>query len=46
MPEHMKREIGANAIVGLRYDAYEVVSKGSAAEVLCYGTVVVIGPDR
>ncbi|MEX1256425.1 MAG: YbjQ family protein [Gemmatimonadota bacterium] len=38
------REMGANAIVGLRYDASEVVSKGSATEVLCYGTAVVIEP--
>lgn len=38
------RELGANAIVGLRYDASEVVSKGSATEVLCYGTAVVIEP--
>jgi uncharacterized protein YbjQ (UPF0145 family) len=37
-------EIGANAVVGLRYDASEVVSKGSATEVLCYGTAVVIEP--
>jgi uncharacterized protein YbjQ (UPF0145 family) len=36
------RELGANAIVGVRYDASEVVSKGSATEVLCYGTAVVI----
>ena len=36
------REMGANAIVGMRYDASEVVSKGSATEVLCYGTAVVI----
>ncbi len=36
------RELGANAIVGLRYDASEVVSKGSATEVLCYGTAVVV----
>jgi len=36
------RAVGANAIVGLRYDASEVVSKGSATEVLCYGTAVVI----
>ncbi|MGA7828184.1 MAG: YbjQ family protein [Geobacteraceae bacterium] len=36
------RAMGANAIVGLRYDASEVVSKGSATEVLCYGTAVVI----
>src|SRR5437763_8509837 len=35
------RAIGANAVVGLRYDAAEVVSKGSATEVLCYGTAVV-----
>lgn len=36
------REMGANAIVGMCYDASEVVSKGSATEVLCYGTAVVI----
>ena len=36
--------IGANAILGFRYDASEVVSKGSATEVLCYGTAVVIEP--
>ena len=36
------QELGANAIVGVRYDASEVVSKGSATEVLCYGTAVVI----
>jgi uncharacterized protein YbjQ (UPF0145 family) len=36
--------IGANAILGFRYDASEVVSKGSATEVLCYGTAVVIKP--
>lgn len=35
-------ELGANAIVGVRYDASEVVSKGSATEVLCYGTAVII----
>lgn len=35
-------EVGANAIVGVRYDASEVVSKGSATEVLCYGTAVVV----
>jgi uncharacterized protein YbjQ (UPF0145 family) len=39
-------EIGANAIVGLRYDASEVVSQGSATEVLCYGTAVVIEANR
>ena len=36
------RELGANAIVGMRYDASEVVSEGSATEVLCYGTAVVL----
>jgi uncharacterized protein YbjQ (UPF0145 family) len=36
------RELGANAIVGMRYDAAEVVSQGSATEVLCYGTAVVV----
>jgi uncharacterized protein YbjQ (UPF0145 family) len=38
------RELGANAVVGMRYDASEVVSKGSATEVLCYGTAVVVRP--
>ena len=41
MIEHAQ-ELGANAIVVTRYDASEVVSKGSATEVLCYGTAVVI----
>src|SRR3954449_12461129 len=41
MLEHAS-EMGANAIVGVRYDASEVVSKGSATEVLCYGTAVVL----
>jgi uncharacterized protein YbjQ (UPF0145 family) len=39
-------ELGANAIVGMRYDASEVVSRGSATEVLCYGTAVVIVPEH
>ena len=34
--------VGANAVVGLRFDASEVASKSSATEVLCYGTAVVI----
>jgi uncharacterized protein YbjQ (UPF0145 family) len=37
-------QVGANAVVGLRYDASEVASKVSATEVLCYGTAVVIEP--
>jgi uncharacterized protein YbjQ (UPF0145 family) len=39
------RALGANAIVGLRYDASEIGSKASGAtEVLCYGTAVIIQP--
>jgi uncharacterized protein YbjQ (UPF0145 family) len=35
--------IGANAVVGFRYDASEISGKStSATEVLCYGTAVVI----
>ncbi|MCX7049767.1 MAG: YbjQ family protein [Candidatus Sumerlaeota bacterium] len=37
-------EMGANAIIGMRYDASEVASKVSATEVLCYGTAVVVEP--
>lgn len=37
--------LGANAVVGLRYDASEVVSRESATEVLCYGTAVVVEPE-
>jgi uncharacterized protein YbjQ (UPF0145 family) len=44
MVEHA-REMGANAVVGFRYDASEVVSKVGATEVLCYGTAVVIAPQ-
>jgi uncharacterized protein YbjQ (UPF0145 family) len=39
MIEHA-RAVGANAIVGVSYDASEVVA--GATEVLCYGTAVVI----
>jgi uncharacterized protein YbjQ (UPF0145 family) len=35
--------VGANAVVGFRYDASEIGGKAvSATEVLCYGTAVVI----
>ena len=34
-------QLGANAIVGIRYDASSVEPKGAAVEVLCYGTPVV-----
>ncbi|NNC88197.1 MAG: YbjQ family protein [Akkermansiaceae bacterium] len=36
-------DLGANAIVGVRYDASEVVER--ATEVLCYGTAVLIVPE-
>jgi uncharacterized protein YbjQ (UPF0145 family) len=37
--------VGANAIVGLHYDASEIGGKSSSAtEVLCYGTAVIIEP--
>src|SRR5262249_55500675 len=40
------RAVGANAIVGLRYDASEIGGKSSGAtEVLCYGTAVLIEPE-
>ena len=35
-------ELGANAIVGVRYDASEIGGQGAATEVLCYGTAVLI----
>jgi uncharacterized protein YbjQ (UPF0145 family) len=34
------RELGANAVVGVRYDATEIMS--GVSEVLCYGTAVVV----
>ena len=39
-------QLGANAIVGMRYDANEIMS--GVAEVLAYGTAVVVekGPAR
>ena len=36
------RAMGANAVLGVSYDASEVASKASATEVLCYGTAVVL----
>ena len=36
-------QLGANAIVGIRYDASDIATRNSSAtEVLCYGTAVVI----
>ena len=39
MISHAK-ELGANAIVGIRYDATEIT--GGITEVICYGTAVVV----
>ena len=33
-------EIGANSVIGIRYDATEIMS--GVTEVLCYGTAVVV----
>ena len=41
MIEHA-RELGANAVIGMSFDASEVASRASATEVLCYGTAVVL----
>jgi len=35
--------LGANAVVGLRYDATEVMD--GVTEVLCYGTAVIVAPE-
>jgi uncharacterized protein YbjQ (UPF0145 family) len=39
MLEHA-RQLGANAVIGIRYDATEVM--GGVTEVLCYGTAVIV----
>jgi uncharacterized protein YbjQ (UPF0145 family) len=42
MLEHA-RALGANAVIGLRYDATEIMQ--GVTEVLCYGTAVLVEPD-
>ena len=37
------RALGANAIIGMRYDATEVMA--GLTDVLCYGTAVVVAAD-
>jgi uncharacterized protein YbjQ (UPF0145 family) len=37
-------EAGANAVIGVRYDATEVM--GGVNEVLCYGTAVIVEPIK
>jgi uncharacterized protein YbjQ (UPF0145 family) len=36
------QERGANAVIGVRYDATEIMQ--SVTEVLCYGTAVIVEP--
>lgn len=38
------RGMGANAVLGVAFDASEVMER--ATEVLCYGTAVVVEPDQ
>lgn len=42
MVQHAE-QVGANAIIGIRYDANEVMQ--GVTEVLCYGTAVVVTPE-
>jgi uncharacterized protein YbjQ (UPF0145 family) len=37
-------QLGANAVVGVRYDATEIMQ--SVTEVLCYGTAVIVQPQK
>lgn len=37
-------DLGANAIIGIRYDATELMS--GVTEVLCYGTAVIVEPTQ
>lgn len=43
MVRHAEKR-GANAVIGVRYDATEVMS--GVTEVLCYGTAVTVEPSR
>ena len=38
------RDLGANALIALRYDATEIMS--GVSEVLCYGTAMRVVPER
>jgi uncharacterized protein YbjQ (UPF0145 family) len=40
---HHAHEAGANAVIGVRYDANEMMR--GVTEVLCYGTAVLVEPD-
>jgi uncharacterized protein YbjQ (UPF0145 family) len=37
-------QLGANAVIGIRYDATEII--GGVSEILCYGTAVKVERDR
>ena len=37
-------QLGANAVMGIRYDATEILQ--GVTEVLCYGTAVVVEPHK
>jgi len=37
------QQVGANAVIGLRYDATEIMQ--GVTEVLCYGTAVLVEPQ-
>ena len=41
---HQAHLTGANAVIGIRYDANELMS--GVTEVLCYGTAVRVEPDE
>jgi uncharacterized protein YbjQ (UPF0145 family) len=43
MRQHAQ-SLGANAVIGMRYDATELMA--GLTEVLCYGTAVVVEPAR
>lgn len=43
MMQHAE-QLGANAVIGVRYDATELMQ--GVTEVLCYGTAVVVTPVR
>ena len=40
---HHAHEAGGNAVIGVRFDANEIMS--GVTEVLCYGTAVVVEPN-
>jgi uncharacterized protein YbjQ (UPF0145 family) len=37
-------QIGANAVIGIRYDANDIMD--GVTEVLCYGTAVEVEPEQ